>query len=221
MKKTFLAAVLLSTALAPAAASAAPIITFTEGVYTAPALPDMRTVQNFDSAPDSGAAYVAGPGETVTGDARVFSVTWPGTAVDPRNASGNHYLSIVNGSYSVALERPAAFFSFILGSLDNYNVLTFGYSDGTSQAFTGRQIIGAGSTGPFNSATSGRVSYNFSSGPSLTSATFSSGTPSFEIDDIVSTAPEPASWAMMLLGVGAAGGVLRRRRTKSLRPQLA
>jgi hypothetical protein len=52
-----------------------------------------------------------------------------------------------------------------------------------------------------------------------------SDTNAFEIDNIVvnSAVPEPATWAMMLLGFGAIGFSMRRRRAadQSDLPQLA
>jgi hypothetical protein len=41
----------------------------------------------------------------------------------------------------------------------------------------------------------------------------SSGTNAFELDNLIfgSSAPEPATWAMMIVGFGAAGVALRRR----------
>jgi hypothetical protein len=32
----------------------------------------------------------------------------------------------------------------------------------------------------------------------------------------VAAVPEPASWAMMIVGIGAAGGALRRRKTHAV-----
>lgn len=41
------------------------------------------------------------------------------------------------------------------------------------------------------------------------------------IAEVNSAVPEPATWAMILLGFGAIGGSMRRRRNTQLMPQLA
>ena len=49
----------------------------------------------------------------------------------------------------------------------------------------------------------------------LGSITFASSQAAFEIDQIYSAAPEPATWGMMILGFGMASGALRRPRRKN------
>lgn len=50
----------------------------------------------------------------------------------------------------------------------------------------------------------------------ISAASFLSGQNSFEIDNIASAAPEPGTWAMMILGFGFAGMGLRSRRRGKL-----
>jgi hypothetical protein len=52
----------------------------------------------------------------------------------------------------------------------------------------------------------------------VTQVVFSSSGNSFELDNIAvaSAVPEPATWAMMIVGFGVAGGALRRRRLAPL-----
>lgn len=44
-----------------------------------------------------------------------------------------------------------------------------------------------------------------------------SGTVTFEINNMLGVVPEPASWAFMILGMGAVGATLRRRRASQIR----
>jgi hypothetical protein len=111
-------------------------------------------------------------------------------------------------------------FSFYWGSIDRANILTV-TSDLGTLTLSGAELINAG----YGSATSARgnrrVYFALTSGEMLTSLFFSSPT-AFEIDDIEfhtvvapTPAPEPASWASMLLGFGLAGAVMRRSRATS------
>ena len=46
----------------------------------------------------------------------------------------------------------------------------------------------------------------------LNSVTFATSQAAFEIDEVAAAVPEPATWAIMLLGFGMIGSALRRRR---------
>ncbi len=48
----------------------------------------------------------------------------------------------------------------------------------------------------------------------IESIEFFSAQPAFEIDDVASATPEPATWLTMILGFGLVGAGLRRRRAK-------
>lgn len=204
---------------AAAPAQAAPTIYFVQGSYAEPAYTTATVFQSFESAP-ANTAYTAGTNEAVSGTVNVMSGTVPGLSVDPTpsGVGGNNYLDIVNGSYSYAFTTPVQFFSFILGSLDTYNSLKLTFSDNTSQIFTGAQIVGQpvvfNSTG--NSGTAGRVAFDVGGGAGITSATFSSTQAAFEIDALASAVPEPATWGLMILGVGMAGAQMRGRRRSKL-----
>lgn len=81
---------------------------------------------------------------------------------------------------------------------------TFALSDGTSRSFAFDNLAG------FETFTlnAGRI----------TSVTITGDAP-FAIDNVVlnNSVPEPASWAMMIGGLGLAGGALRRRQSTAVR----
>jgi hypothetical protein len=60
------------------------------------------------------------------------------------------------------------------------------------------------------------ITYRFT--PNMVhSLTFTqTGSPAFEIDNVSGAVPEPASWALMIVGFGAAGAMLRGKRRSAL-----
>ena len=115
------------------------------------------------------------------------------------------------GIYSANVGYFTAF-SFYLGSPDDYNTLKFNFLGGGSQTFTGPEIWGGPSFG--GDRTKGyRVYYNFN-GAKVSSIEFGTGsTNAFEFDGLAGTAvPEPGTWALMILGFGGAGAMIRRRK---------
>ncbi|RYF10870.1 MAG: PEP-CTERM sorting domain-containing protein [Oxalobacteraceae bacterium] len=183
---------------------------FTNGNFAIPSYTTATVFQNFSGLPDN-TAYTPRSNETVGGDVRTMQGSIPGIGVQPTTNDDNTYLDIVRGAYTVSLSTPAQYFSFVLGSLDSYNQLTLVFANGSSTIFTGREIIGETSPGAFNSNTAGRVSFDVGGGAGISTAIFTSSQAAFEIDSLASAVPEPATWAMMMVGLGVIGGSLRRR----------
>jgi hypothetical protein len=183
-------------------AQAAPLISFNNGSGALPA--GMGVFQDFESV---------APG-TAIGPNAVAVNTSTDLAFRPAYGSTGNFGAVMDGgSYSIAF-NPTGMFSFVLGSLDAFNVLTLGFVDGTSATYTGGEITNDMS---YNSGsrtdmdTNGRVTYTVNSGPLINSATFrSSGGNSFEFDNLAAAVPEPAMWGMMILGFGLVGAALRR-----------
>lgn len=107
-------------------------------------------------------------------------------------------------------------FSFYLGSPDTYNTVQFFV--GASQlgdTLSGRNIWACPGCADSGDQTFGaRANYNFG-GAHVTSVVFGSSGNSFEFDNLAGTIggiPEPASWALMILGFGGVGAALRSRR---------
>lgn len=210
--KTF--ALALAGLIAAAPAQAAPTVTFFAG--SGATVPGTTVFQNFDGfAPNAsiGTNAIASPSNQANAARPMFGST------------GNFGAVLSGGSYTVNF-AAASVFSFVLGSLDTFNTLTLYLSDGTSQAYQGGQIINDltfPSGNQISGETNGVVRFNAGTGPSIVGAQFQSTGNSFEFDNLANTAavPEPATWAMMLLGFGAMGSMLRTRRTHGPRLRFA
>lgn len=128
------------------------------------------------------------------------------------------YASVqANGTstYSIAPGFHLTTFNFYMGSPDSYNRVTFNYVGG-SQVFNGDQIWGGNGVVGNGDRTKGfRVYYDFN-GAKVTSITFQSlEKDAFEFDGLagnIAAIPEPGTWALMIMGFGGAGAMLRRRR---------
>jgi len=106
------------------------------------------------------------------------------------------YLSVLNnGSVNVTIAGGATTLRFFIGSLDELNLITF--NGDLANSFTGLQLLGLSATGCQNDPACNRF-VEFS-GP-ITSFSLTSGNNSFEVDSFTTAVPEPATWAMMILG---------------------
>lgn len=213
MRKTLIGLAALATA---GSANAAVLVKFEQGTST---LPSGYTVfENFESY--SNGQLLAG-----ATNARAYSASVADVAAKPAfNSSGNFGAALggAPSSYTVNFAATRGF-SFVLGSLDTFNSLTLLFADGTSQLFNGGQIaLGADTDGDRVQADSnGRVFYTLAAGdPSIVGATFASGGYAFEFDDLAtlstSPVPEPATWAMFLLGFGVLGRAMRSRKLQAI-----
>ncbi|MBN8849030.1 MAG: PEP-CTERM sorting domain-containing protein [Sphingomonas sp.] len=192
-------------AFASSGAMAATTVSFSPGSGALPA--GTQVFQNFDS-------YSVGqalPGGT---NAFAYDTTSANGAIPAYGSSGNYGSVLGGGSYTVNF-GPTSVFAFVLGSLDTYNSLKLLYQGGGSDTYMGGQIINGLSfpTGDQSATGSnGVVSFNVNGGPKIVGAVFSSSQNSFEFDNLAAAVPEPATWALMILGFGAIGGMMRRRR---------
>lgn len=213
MKKFLFAAAALG-ALAAAPAQAAVSIDYQAGGNVL--APGLSIIENFNGL---------AAGTSVGSNAMIHAANSDGNGALPAFGDGSKYLSVLGGgSYTMAL-APVSMLSFVLGSLDTYNSVRLSFTDGTTQLLEGAQIKGALTPTPLaNSgdqlipATNGRVTYGANGGPLINGITFLSTGNSFEIDDVATAAvPEPATWAMMLLGFAVIGSSMRTRRREMAR----
>ncbi len=210
-------------------AAPTPTIIFTPGVYTVPGFTTAQVFEGFGAGGTAtGQQFTPGQGsgvyaESKTGDVRIQpgSQNQTGVAFNPDVPNGNdNYLSIENGTFNVALGAGVQVFSFVLGTLDNYNSVTLTFADSSTLLLSGLGIISgaanntAAGAAPASFGQTGRVTYDLGGQSAITNIAFTSTQAAFEIDDLAAAAPEPAAWALMILGFGLVGYQLRSRRRK-------
>lgn len=110
--------------------------------------------------------------------------------------------------------------SFDLGSLDTYNTISFYSGNTLVKSFTGSQLTdpnpAAGEQA--GDANNRRYYFTFGAADDINKVVFQSTFPAFEFDNIagaLSAVPEPATWAMMIVGFGFVGFMLRNGRRQS------
>lgn len=223
-----LLAVTAATGLLAAAGAAGAAITVTDvevGNIQGPVyLNGNKTILDWDSPIAAGFAFTGPdvPGATYQRDGSLGLD--PGQSAPPPTGTGayettNYYTVTSNGgpheaSLTVLGGNFLKKFSFYLGSPDAYNYLNF-YSDATLVASLSGPAIWSGTWDdvPFQGDQSWgyRVYYDLG-GSNINKITFRSTGNSFEFDGLAGVVPEPASWALMILGFGGVGAALRSRR---------
>ncbi len=186
-----------------APASAAVVFSFDAGVPSPST--NYTVINTFDTA-----AGIVGSG---------FLIKTPpsdSTGAPPANSvpAGTPYLSVLGGgTATITFAVPVHRFQFDWGSIDSYNSLKI-----TSTGQDPLIIPGTNFTNPANGnqvspGTNGLFTVWGTAGESFTSITLTSGKNSFEIDNLaVAGVPEPGTWALMIMGFGGAGAMLRSRR---------
>jgi hypothetical protein len=204
------------------ATAAAVALLGTAGAANA-AITAVSTVQNY------GADVTANPVVTCTFDAPCIgpvTITPAGGSLVQSGSNSNGaappgdataYMSIVGGG-SATLSAVGNFItglSFFMGSPDAYNSVSFFSGATLLDTLTGNQFNGAPADG--NQSVGQRVSFTGLPG-NVTSVVFNSSSTAFEFDRVIATiapVPEPATWAMMILGMGMVGAGLRLRRRQT------
>jgi hypothetical protein len=162
----------------------------------------------------------------LTGGSVVTTASSPNHA-PPLGSDGDYYSTGPSDGTpaTLSLSKGAYYLSFLYGSIDSYNSVTFHYAAGSGIAdvtFTGAQLnafAGDPANGNQTSpATNKYIQFNLgNTGDQLRSVSFGSSTNAFEIDNLyVNAVPEPAAWALMIAGFGFIGGALRTRARKNL-----
>jgi len=210
--------------LAGGAAHAATFVSFSS--YQTALNPGEVLVTDFD-----GPAISVPAGFMTGGTAGVMSGTNSAGAAPAFSATTfdtSQYLSVGAGQTFTLSTPVLSEISFYVGSLDPYNSITFTGDGGFSQTFTGGQLTAATTAadvangGRSAAASNGRYTFTFDK--SVTAVMIASNSPAFEISNIgaipsgdLALVPEPAAWALMLVGFGGLGAGLRAQRRSKVR----
>jgi hypothetical protein len=183
--------------------------------------PSQQLITNFSNESNIGGPPTHTPsspaGYSWSGSGVILNTT-SGIGAEPAIASGygtGPYLSVQGGDWETLNIPVSAGFKDIgiyVGSLDAYNTLIFTLADGTSVSYTGSYLGGlSGAANGDQTAANTNGLFDFSFTKAVKSIEFQSTSDSFEIASISAGVPEPATWAMLILGVAMIGFVARRR----------
>ena len=127
------------------------------------------------------------------------------------------YLSVLGGgtaTYDLTAFNPRNI-QFDWGSIDGFNTLTVNTLLGNTYTIVPGTVTfpNAANGNQFSPGTNGLFTFKLGN-DRVTSLTFASGGNSFELDRLAisGAVPEPATWALMIMGFGAVGGAMRRRK---------
>jgi hypothetical protein len=162
------------------------------------------------AAPASTAAYSwSGNGEIL--DPALSGGNGAEPAASPTTHDTGNYLSIVGGhSATLSLAKAVNEIEVYVGSLDDFNVI--GFSDG--EVYSGNDLAAfSGADNGNQSAANTNGVFDFKFATPVDIVTVASVGNSFEIASIATSAvPEPATWAMMLVGLFGLGAAMRAAR---------
>lgn len=172
------------------------------------------------------------PGESLVVDfdnpvAAGYSMTWSGAGLyqgplvsgiaAPPVGDDTQYLSVLTGG-SATLTAPGVMHSMsvYLGSLDDYNSITFKGLNGFSQTFNGSGLNSPANGNQIAASTNRRYYFDFDPNDLINQVIFSSSGNSFEFDNIAvndppAQVPEPLTLSLFAAGLAGVAGLRRRR----------
>ncbi len=197
-KPSVTAALFAATVLTAGAANA---LTITSAAYDAALAPGEQLVVTFDAPAAQGFAITGGSERVGNGS---------GYAAPFGDAT--KYLSVGPGQVATLTTPLLRSFSMYIGSVDTYNHITFKGLGGYSQSISGADLVAQANGDQSSAGTNRRFYFDFGN-DRVNQVIFTSTSPAFEFDNIAAGAvPEPATWAMLIVGFGAVGMANRRRR---------
>ncbi len=207
MKALPLATVAVAALLAvTASANAGVVITSIEdGLAYAPSFVPATTL-TFDAVTPVGFTF-AGTGAVVTGSKAGYYMA-------PAGDTSNYLSTNVKGgkgSETIMFGTTETRLGLYWGSVDKFNTLTFLLDGVTVGTFTGSQI-----TSTFDKNGNSGVSAYVNFSGKFDEIVLTTSQPAFEVDNIaVSAVPEPATWALMLVGFAGLGFAAYRQTKRS------
>jgi hypothetical protein len=210
-------------ALAAALVVGAPAqaLTITQYMSDQPLPLGQTMIEDFDNPIAAGFSFTQNQNAFVRSGALGL---WSGVSAPPPGTTSNYETVRANGRATLAAITPLkrlTSFSFYLGSPDSYNTVKFYGDNGYQATLAGAAIWGSNTGANGNQGWGRRVSYDFGAERIHTVEFLSSGN-SFEFDSLAgatanmaTAVPEPTTWAMMILGFGTVGYLIRRRRVSA------
>ena len=162
----------------------------------------------------------------VSGSQSFFNFGTPGNAVNSYNIGANSHVTGVSYNVNITAFSPSWLSEATLAftDSDSFNgvFLTpgIGLDDSGSGDFSDSADLSDLGL-DFNVGADGllRLEYfeSFDDGSISPDAVWNQGTVTFTYDTIGGGVPEPAAWALLMVGFGAVGGAMRARRRQSLK----
>jgi hypothetical protein len=139
-----------------------------------------------------------------------------GVAAPPFGDLGK-YMALQTDQFATLNTPILKSLSLYIGSLDPTNEIIFKGAGGFSQSFLGSDLFTPAQGNQSNGDNNRRFYFDFAAADKVNQIVFTSGENSFEFDTIgASAVPEPATWAMMLLGFGSIGFMLRASKRRDM-----
>jgi hypothetical protein len=163
-------------------------------------------------------------GSAITGLFQGFELGTPaaynGDGANFGGAQGSTQYGVVHGQASIKLSQKVRYLGLWAAALDGDNtveLLSDGVSLGSFQLVSSIGTLGSAYFGNPNNGADQNEAFafvNFLSDDAFDEVRFIQSGGGFEFDDVTvgGAVPEPATWGMMVLGFGLAGGALRSRR---------
>ncbi len=173
------------------------------------------SVLNFDSPNAAGYTFAGSTAGLIYNGADGLHVN----IAAPPAGDSTLYMALQKGQIATLNTPFLKTLSLYIGSLDPTNKITFNGLGGFTQSFVGSDLFNPAQGNQSNDQNNRRFYFSFNPSNKVDQIVFTSNENSFEFDNIgglASGVPEPSTWAMMLLGFGGIGFMLRNGKRRDL-----